>query len=99
MGPEESFRVVPRVVRARPGDTIKFRLQLSGDEPGKAWVLFPEDAPFGTPRIEVDPADERTVPDVGVDVISDYEYAVYCVMGDRHEFAHASVPIIIIYPR
>jgi hypothetical protein len=65
--------------------------------------MFPETLPFNDSRIEIvseeQTSEDRTVPDIGVNVIRDYEYAVYCKLGDRHEFAHASVPIIIIYPR
>jgi hypothetical protein len=102
MQPDETFRVVPRTIRVNAEEAVEFRV-VSDSSEAVAQVLFPEGSPF------VDTVTEQTTVTPGNPVTAtvksasqleymDYEYAVYCILGDRREFALASMPIIIIYP-
>ena len=89
-----SFMVAPRQISAYVEDSITFNNLCKED----AVIIFPEEHVFGKTRIEV-PAGGNTTETIPADFadFGNYQYAVY--YPARREFAHASMPIIIIYPR
>jgi len=89
-----SFSVAPGQVTTYVEDSITFNNLCKDD----AVVIFPEEHIFGKMRIEV-PAEGKTTVTIPGSFVAfgSYPYAVY--YPARREFAHASMPIIIIYPR
>jgi len=89
-----SFTVAPGMAILYVGDTITFH-NLTKEN---ATVIFPDPRLFGGSMDNVGPNQKlsKVIPDTFKDFGS-YPYAVY--YPDRREFAHASMPIIIIYPR
>ena len=89
-----SFSVAPGQVTTYVEDSITFNNLCKDD----AVVIFPEEYIFGKTRIEV-PAGGKATETIPADCtdFGSFPYAVY--YPGRREFAHASMPIIIIYPR
>ncbi|RKX31921.1 MAG: hypothetical protein DRP46_02320 [Candidatus Zixiibacteriota bacterium] len=90
----ESFTVAPGQVTMYAGDTVEFH-NLTGQE---MTIIFPEINIFGKNMVATAPDEtvSLTIPE-GFTKYGSYPYAVY--FQSRRVFAHASMPIIIIYPR
>jgi hypothetical protein len=88
-----SFTVAPGQAVAYPGDQIVFHNLTN--EP--ATIIFPDDRLFGKTTFPADPGGTASA-DISdkFALFGSYPYAVY--FPNRREFAHASMPIIIIYP-
>lgn len=87
--------VEPRELYTIDGDGVEFL----NDTDGTVTIIVPDQRVFGTSMmVTLKPGEqsgsyqvtERTEP-------ASFPYTAYC--HDTKEFAHASVPIIIIYPR
>lgn len=89
-----SFTVAPGQITLYPGDTVTFN-NLTHDP---AVIIFPDERIFGTNMLSIEPDNKASalVP-VEFNMFGSYPYAIY--FPNQRVFAHASMPIIIIYPR
>lgn len=89
-----SFTVAPGQIVMYPGDTVTFN-NLTRD---KATIIFPDEHIFGKNMLAIEPGMKASaVVSADFNMFGSYPYAIY-FPGPR-VFAHASMPIIIIYPR
>ncbi|MEW5924544.1 MAG: hypothetical protein AB1746_11210 [Candidatus Zixiibacteriota bacterium] len=89
-----SFTVAPGQITLYPGDTVTFN-NLTRDH---ATIIFPDERIFSMNMLSIGPGmkDSAVVP-LDFNMFGSYPYAIY--FPAQRVFAHASMPIIIIYPR
>jgi hypothetical protein len=92
-GGGSSWRVDPREVHAYSRDKVTFR---NGSK-GRVSIMIPDAGLFGQDEmIPIEPGNQEERIILGHSEETRYPYVAYC--HNSKEFAHASIPIIIIYP-
>lgn len=86
-----SCKITPGDVLARRIDAISFNNMTDG----KITVMFPDDNLFGKPVFSIDSRRAEQIPVRNNAELKVYTYTVYC--DSIQDFAHASIPRIIIY--